>query len=54
MTNKDISTLIESEREQLTEGRDDISDAVTLRPDPYHGRKRASRAGTRPGGTSLV
>ena len=34
MTDKDISTLIESEREQLTEGRDDISDAVTLRPDP--------------------
>ena len=34
MTDTEVSTLVESERERLTEGRDDISGAVTLRPDP--------------------
>ena len=34
MTDTEISTLVESEREQLADGCDGIGDAVTLRPDP--------------------
>ena len=34
MTDTEVSTLVEFKRERLTEGRDDVSDAVTLRPDP--------------------